>query len=71
MKLIPQHHKATELFSMGLTNKAVAEELNIAPETISHWKSDFTFQAELNVLLKFNQESIQDRLENEFILFGR
>jgi uncharacterized protein YjcR len=56
---------------MGLTNKAVAEELNIAPETISHWKSDFTFQAELNVLLKFNQESIQDRLENEFILFGR
>ncbi len=64
MKLTPQHHKAIELFSTGLTNKAVAEELNIAPETISRWKSDFTFQAELNALLKFNQESIQDRLRH-------
>ncbi len=64
MKLTPQHHKAIELFSTGLTNKAVAEELNIAPETISRWKSDFAFQAELNRLLRFNQEAIQDRLSH-------
>jgi predicted transcriptional regulator len=62
MKLTPQHHKAIELMVMGSTNKNVAETLNIAPETVSRWKSDYEFQAELNRQLREQQQQTQDRL---------
>jgi len=62
MKLSPQHHKAISLLAQGLSNKSVAKELGLAPETISRWKSGFGFQAKLNELLSENQQASQERL---------
>lgn len=62
MKLSPQHHQAVILLSEGLNNKEVAERLTVAPETISRWKADFNFQAELNAVLKADHEAQADKL---------
>jgi len=62
MKLSPQHHQTISLLATGMTNKSVAKELGLAPETISRWKSDFDFKAELNALLHDNQQAQQERL---------
>lgn len=64
MKLSPQHLKAIEYLAMGENNKSVAEKLNLAPETISRWRSDFEFQAALNLLLTENRETTKDRLRH-------
>ncbi len=64
MKLTPQHHKAIILLSEGLNNKEVAEQLKLAPETISRYKADFNFKAELNSLLNANLEAQQDKLRS-------
>lgn len=64
MKLTPQHHKAIEALAMGENNKSVAEKLNLAPETVSRWRSDFDFQAALNSVLAENRESTKDRLRH-------
>ncbi|MDX2425518.1 MAG: hypothetical protein QNK15_04610 [Cycloclasticus sp.] len=62
MKLNAQHQHAIILLSEGQNNKAVAETLNIAPETLSRWKSDYHFQAQLNSLLTANHEAQADKL---------
>lgn len=62
MKLSAQHQQAIILLSEGQNNKAVAETLNIAPETISRWKADFNFMAELNRLLSANHEDQREKL---------
>jgi len=64
MKLSPQHHQAITLLSEGLNNKEVADKLTVAPETISRWKADFDFQAELNTVLTANQEAQRDKLRH-------
>ncbi|MBL1320244.1 MAG: helix-turn-helix domain-containing protein [Methylophaga sp.] len=64
MKLSPQHHQAIILLSEGLNNKEVAEKLSVAPETVSRWKADFNFQAELNKVLKANHEAQRDKLRH-------
>lgn len=64
MKLSPQHLKAIEYLAMGENNKSVAEKLNLAPETISRWRSDFEFQAALNLLLTENHQNTKDRLRH-------
>lgn len=62
MKLSPQHHQAIILLSEGLNNKEVADRLGVAHETISRWKADFNFQAELNTVLKANHEAQTEKL---------
>jgi len=62
MKLSPQHRRAISLLAQGMSNKAAAEELGLAPETVSRWKSDFDFKAALNELLQENQRAQQERL---------
>ena len=64
MKLSPQHRQAISLLATGMTNKATAEELGLAHEPISRWKSDFDFRAALNELLQENQAASQQRLQS-------
>lgn len=58
MKLSPQH------LALGENNKSVAENLNLAPETVSRWRSDFNFQAALNSVLAENHKATKDRLRH-------
>jgi len=62
MKLSSQHHQAITLLSEGLNNKELAERLSVAPETVSRWKGEFNFQAELNKALKANHEAQREKL---------
>ena len=62
MKLTPQHLRAIEHLAVGETNKSVAEKLDIAPETVSRWRSDFDFQAVLNKMLHESKKSAGERL---------
>jgi len=62
MKLTPQHYRAIELIAMGSNNKNVAERLDIAPETVSRWKSDYDFRAKLNEMLQEQHAATQKRL---------
>jgi hypothetical protein len=64
MKLNAQHHQAITLLSEGLTNKSVAEKLDVAQETVSRWKADYDFQAELNKVLNANHASSQEKLRH-------
>lgn len=64
MKLTPQHYKAIELLAMGGNNKSVAERLDIAPETVSRWRSDFEFQAAMNKIIDEAQKTAKDRLRH-------
>ena len=50
--------------SQGFNNLKVAEQLEIAPETVSRWKQDFVFKAELNKLQIENQEYHRDKLRS-------
>ena len=50
MKLKPVHHKAVLLFVANESNKAIAKQLKVAPETVSVWKNDYAVQAEINTL---------------------
>lgn len=42
--------KAATLLALGKTAREVAREINCTPETISHWKQDYEFEAMLNGL---------------------
>jgi len=64
MKLKPVHHRAILLMAEGTTNKAIAEQLKVAPETVSSWKGDYDFKASLNKLLQANNAEMQDRLRH-------
>ena len=62
MKLNQKHKKAILLISQGLNGVAAAKEMSVTPETLSHWRQDFDFQAELNYLFKEQQNYQRDKL---------
>lgn len=64
MKIEPKHHKAIDLLITGSSINLIAKELNVRRETISIWKNDFDFQAQLNKALKANSEAAQERLRH-------
>ncbi len=64
MKITAQHHKAIILLAEGMNNKSVAEALGVAPETVSRFKNDYDFQAELNKVLNANHASSQEKLRH-------
>ncbi len=64
MKITAKQMQCIILMAEGLSNVDIAKELSITAETISRWKADFTFQAELNKLLGDNQNHAQNKLRN-------
>jgi hypothetical protein len=50
MKLSPKQVQAIVLLAAGTTSRAAAEELSISPQTISEWKRNPAFIAQLNDL---------------------
>ena len=64
MKLSAQHHIAIELTAAGLKNVEIAEKLSVAAETVSKWRGDLVFQAELKSVLKSSREGSIARLHN-------
>ena len=55
---------ATQKVAMGLTNRKVAKELNVAEETICRWKQTPEFQAEVNAILLECRDNTKQRLRN-------
>ena len=55
---------ATQKVAMGLTNRQIAKELNVAEETICRWKQTPEFQAEVNAILLECRDNTKQRLRN-------
>ena len=55
---------ATQKVAMGLTNRQIAKELNVAEETICRWKQFPEFQAEVNAILLEFRDNTKQRLRN-------
>ena len=55
---------ATQKVAMGLTNRQIAKELNVAEETICRWKQTPEFQAEVNAILLECRDNAKQRLRN-------
>ena len=55
---------ATQKVALGLTNRQIAKELNVAEETISRWKKLPEFQAEINAILLECRDNTKQRLRN-------
>ena len=55
---------ATQKVAMGLTNRQIAKELNVAEETICRWKQTPEFQAEINAILLECRNNAKQRLRN-------
>ena len=55
---------ATQKVAMGLTNRQIAKELNVAEETICRWKQTPEFQAEINAILLECRDNAKQRLRN-------
>ena len=55
---------ATQKIAMGLTNRQIAKELNVAEETICRWKQTPEFQAEVNAILLECRDNAKQRLRN-------
>ena len=55
---------ATQKVAMGLTNRQIAKELNVAEETICRWKQTPEFQAGVNAILLECREIAKQRLRN-------
>ena len=55
---------ATQKVAMGLTNRQIAKELNVAEETISRWKKLPEFQAGVNAILLECRDNAKQRLRN-------
>ena len=49
-ELTPIQQKAVVLLVLGKTAREVAKELDVSPETISHWRQNATFKALVNEL---------------------
>ena len=58
---------ATQKVAMGLTNRQIAKELNVAEETICRWKQTPEFQAEVNAILLECRDNTKQRLRNLLI----
>ena len=55
---------ATQKVAMGLANRQIAKELNVAEETICRWKQTPEFQAEVNAILLECRDNAKQRLRN-------
>ena len=55
---------AIPLVAQGVSGKDIANKLNVAKETISRWKKNPEFQAEVNKLLKEYREETQHKLRS-------
>ncbi len=55
---------ATQKIAMGLSNRQIAKELNVAEETICRWKQTPEFQAEVNAILLECRGNTKQRLRN-------
>ena len=55
---------ATQKVAMGLTNRQIAKELNVAEETICRWKQTHDFQAGVNAVLLECRDNAKQRLRN-------
>ena len=55
---------ATQKVAMGLANRQIAKELNVAEETICRWKQTPEFQAEINAILLECRANAKQRLRN-------
>jgi len=55
---------ATQKVAMGLSNRQIAKELNVAEETICRWKQTPEFQAEVNAILLESRDNAKQRLRN-------
>ena len=55
---------ATQKIAMGLTNRQIAKELNVAEETICRWKQTPEFQAGVNAILLECRDNAKQRLRN-------
>ena len=55
---------ATQKVAMGLTNRQIVKELNVAEETICRWKQTPEFQAEVNAILLECRDNAKQRLRN-------
>ena len=55
---------ATQKVAMGLTNRQIAKELNVAEETICRWKQTPEFQAGVNAILLECRDNAKQRLRN-------
>ena len=55
---------AIQKVAMGLTNRQIAKELNVAEETICRWKQTPEFQAEVNAILLECRDNTKQRLRN-------
>jgi len=53
---------ATQKVAMGLTNRQIAKELNVAEETICRWKQTPEFQAAVNHFLVEQRNVAQQKL---------
>ena len=53
---------ATQKVAMGLTNRQIAKELNVAEETICRWKQTPEFKATVNHLLVEQRNAAQQKL---------
>jgi len=55
---------AIQKVAMGLINRQIAKELNVAEETISRWKKLPEFQAGVNAILLECRDNAKQRLRN-------
>ena len=55
---------ATQKVAMGLTNRQIAKELNVAEETICRWKQTPEFQAGVNAILLECRDNTKQQLRN-------
>src|SRR5262245_5159945 len=62
--LTPNQLKAATLLASGKTARDVARAINCTPETISHWKRHFEFQALLNALRREALDAGRDALRS-------
>ena len=64
IKLKPKQLQAANLIASGMLYKDVASDVNVSPETISHWKADPNFEAYLNQLKWDILESARDSIRS-------
>ena len=55
---------AVQMLASGHTGRAIAEKLNVTPETVCRWKSEAEFQAQVNQLLIDSKERIRAKLSD-------
>lgn len=55
---------AVQLLASGKTGREVAAELGVTPETVSRWRADVAFVAELNAMLNDASHNARQRLRN-------